>query len=337
MGFYQNIKRRIIRFKTYYGSVWNYIHGFSKQTVALNGIDKTNYTLFLDDRRYKRGHPYNGVFSSIIDNKLYLPYLLKDYPEVVPKYYYFISDGIVSSLCKDFSDGFESLLKLLEDKRILALKQCYSSFGIGFHKLEFLSGSLKVNGSFISVTDFKNLITQLHDYVCTEYVQQHFYSSAVNSSSLNTLRFLCVRDTKTHEFFLSRCFHRFGTEGCIVDNLGGNGNAYLYLVDIEKGCLKSNGMLSRNGHEVYMDYLEYPRHSAYPGMVIPNFDNVKMKVLEISNSFPFLKFIGWDVAITDNGFKILEANSLTSLGVLQREGGYFEDDRLCRFFLKTND
>lgn len=47
---------------------------------------------------------------------------------------------------------------------------------------------------------------------------------------------------------------------------------------------------------------------------------------------PFLKYVGWDIAITDDGFKIIEANSLTSLGVLQRQGGYLDDPRLRRIF-----
>ena len=58
----------------------------------------------------------------------------------------------------------------------------------------------------------------------------------------------------------------------------------------------------------------------------------KDKVIEISNSFPFLRYVGWDVAITEDGFKIIEANSLTSLGVLQRKGGYLDDHRLRKVF-----
>lgn len=331
------VKRKIKKIH-YYGSIWNYRHGFSRLTVELNGIDKSNFKSFLDDRTYKRGHPYNGVFSSIIDNKLYLPFLLKNYPEHVPGYFFLISGGRVLSLdALSFGDGIDSLLHLLEEKQVLALKQCQSSFGKGFYKLEACERNedeIRVNGALVSFREFAKLIEGLHNYVCTEYVRQHSYSRDINPTSLNTLRFLCVRDYTTNRFFVSRCFHRFGSKGSVVDNLGGSGNAFLFLVDIERGVLKGNGMMSSRGHEVYQEEMHYPDGKAYAGMTIPNFMEVKNKVLEISDSFPFLRYIGWDVAITEDGFKIIEANSLTSLGVLQREGGYLEDDRLRHLFLQ---
>jgi hypothetical protein len=264
---------------------------------------------------------------------------LKDFPEVVPTYYFFISNGQVSSLNKQLvDDGIESLLQLLKGKGVLVLKHCYSSLGKGFYKLEDSQkdGVVKVNGNIVPIDKFISLTYNLHDCICTEYVQQHPYSNQVNASSLNTLRFLCVRDSNTNQFYVSRCFHRFGAEGSVVDNLGGNGNAFLFLVDIEKGVLKNNGMWSKDGQEKYEDYLVYPQNRAYPGMTIPNFAEIKRSVLEISDSFPFLKYIGWDVAITQSGFKIIEANSLTSLGILQREGGYLKDERLRRLFLKES-
>ena len=97
---------RIISGLKKYGSIWNYIHGFTRETVELNGINHRNYHSFLDDRRYLKGHPYNGHFSGIIDNKMFLPYLLKDYPSFVPKYFFYISKGKVMSLGGGIDNGF---------------------------------------------------------------------------------------------------------------------------------------------------------------------------------------------------------------------------------------
>lgn len=319
-----------------YGSLWNYVHGFTKQTRKLNGITKNNYASFLDNRRYLAGHPYNGVFSSIIDNKLYLPYLLKDYPNNVPQYYFFIDRGKILSMTNSCQSGFQGLLDLIKEKNKLVLKQTHSSLGKGFYLIEKSSSQdkIKVNKSEMDRVEFGKLLGELHDYVCTEYVEQHEYSSNVCSTSLNTIRFLCVRDEESGQFYVARCFHRFGIEGSIVDNLGGGGKAYLFFIDVETGCLKGNGMFSLGEGERYSDNLEYPDAKAYKGMKIPEFEKVKNEVLKISNSFPFLRYIGWDVAITSDGFKIIEANSFTSLGVLQREGGFLDDEKLKKFFLK---
>lgn len=329
------IQRWISEYKKY-GSLWNYRHGFYKETMELSGITKSNYTNFLDDRRYEAGHPYNRAFSSIIDNKIYLPYLLKDYPDYAPQYYYFINRGRVLSMNKMYNDGFQSFLDLLDEKKKLVIKQCYWSFGKGFYLIE--KGAEKdrflINKVDSSLKQLQRLVRILCDCVCTEYVQQHEYSANVCSTSVNTIRFLCVRDEESGFFYLARCLHRFGVEGSIVDNLGGGGRAYLFFVDIESGTLKENGMYALGEEECYSAHVEYPDNKAYMGMVIPRFEEVKNKVIEISNSFPFLRYIGWDVAITNDGFKILEANSLTSLSILQREGGYLEDEKLRKFFLK---
>ena len=69
-----------------------------------------------------------------------------------------------------------------------------------------------------------------------------------------------------------------------------------------------------------------------PDLLVSSEDEIKHKVIEISNSLPFLKYVGWDIAITEDGFKIIEANSLTSLGILQRKGGYLDDPRLRKIF-----
>lgn len=72
-----------------WGNLWNYKHGFLPATISVCKINKDNYAEFLNDRDYFAGHPWNGAYSGIIDNKLFLPMLLKAYPEYVPKYYYF--------------------------------------------------------------------------------------------------------------------------------------------------------------------------------------------------------------------------------------------------------
>ena len=327
------LKRRIIHAKRY-GSVWNYLHGFYQETRDLNGINKNNYKSFLDDRRYMLGHPYNGHFSSIIDNKIYLPYLLKDFPENVPHYYFYISKGVIRSMNKTIEDGFESFICLLNRENILALKQCYSSFGKGFYVIEKSEkGRVRINKKDCCLDDLKMLFSKIKDYVCTEYVRQHEYSMHVCPTSLNTIRFLCIRDEDRGGFYVARCFHRFGIEGSLVDNLGG-GNGYLFLVDKDTGRLKANGAKNVNNKgEVYMEQIDYPGNLAYCGMQIPKYQEIKQKLIDISNSFPFLRYIGWDVAVTAEGFKIIESNSLTSLGVLQRDGGFLDDEKLCRFYL----
>ena len=42
--------------------------------------------------------------------------------------------------------------------------------------------------------------------------------------------------------------------------------------------------------------------------VLPNWDHIKDGVLKVSKQIPQLEYLGFDIAITKNGFKILEIN-----------------------------
>lgn len=324
-----------------FGSIWNFIHGFSKETIQLNGITKENYKSFMSDRQYMWGHPYNGTYSSIIDNKLYLPFLLKNYPEHTPQYFYFLNNQIY---CLDAGKygvaSFQEFINLLQEKGRLVLKHTCSSLGQGFHLIEYritknaesYSREYLLDKQVIGENDLCKFIYSLKDYVVSEYVQQHKYAQEINSSSLNTIRMLCVWDDDINGFYVARCFHRFGSNGSLVDNLGG-GNACLHFVDIETGVLEASGMTNNNNFgEHYSDSVIHASGKNLAGLQIPKFEEIKSKIVEISNSLPFLRYIGWDIAITEDGFKIIETNSLTSLGILQRKGGYLDDPRLRKVF-----
>ncbi len=45
----------------------------------------------------------------------------------------------------------------------------------------------------------------------------------------------------------------------------------------------------------------------------------------------FMKFVGWDVVVTEEGFSVIEGNNPPSLGI---QGWYpfFQDPRIRRFF-----
>lgn len=177
-------------------------------------------------------------------------------------------------------------------------------------------------------------VDALNEYIVTAYVYQHEYASNICDTSLNTIRFLCAWDEDKKEFFLARCFHRFGCNGNVVDNVG-SGNGCLVFVDPETGICKTNGAININGTgDRFIDHVVHPDHNIpLAGLQIPNFQEVKSKVLEIANTMSFLRWVGFDVAITQDGFKIIETNSLSSL-IDQECEGYLQDKRLKKLFKK---
>lgn len=318
------------------GGLWNYRHGFLPSTKSVCKIDDDNYKEFLSDRDYLAGHPWNGPYTGIIDNKLYLPLLLSKYPEHVPVYYYYKDQSGFLSLSnfKGQRETIDVFFDLLNKKKKLCLKHTHSSVGAGFMLIEQIDESYYINGKNIDYNVLRERIDNLHEYVVTEYIQQHDWSANICSTSLNTLRFLCAWDYEKKEFFLARCFHRFGCNGNVVDNVG-SGNGLLVFVDPDTGTCKSNGAININGTgDRFVENIVHPDNNIMlSGMIIPRFEEVKTKVLEIANSLSYLRWVGFDVAITNDSFKIIETNSLSSL-VDQECEGYLKDKRLRRLFNK---
>ena len=178
-------------------------------------------------------------------------------------------------------------------------------------------------------------ISKLIDVVITEYVHQAKYSLAIAPNSVNTLRMLCVWDEDSRHFFVARAFHRFGCHGSIVDNLAA-GNGILVYVDPKTGIMLSEGVYNEwNKEEQMRKKIVHPDSKVVlSGYTIEGYQTMKTKLLEIADSISFLKYLGFDIAMTDDGFKILEINSLTSLSTIQQHQGFLQDKRIKRILKK---
>jgi len=75
--------------------------GFESRSYYLYGNIRTNGTKFYLSNMFDLlTHPKNGSFTSLIDNKLYLPYLLKDFQEFVPDHHYLLSNKKLMALSR---------------------------------------------------------------------------------------------------------------------------------------------------------------------------------------------------------------------------------------------
>ena len=312
--------------------LWAFRHGFYLLTVELCGITRQNMHEYLPDRLYEEFHPYNRAYSAIIDNKLYLQFLLKDYPDLVPQYYFFIDKGRLINLDNN-RDNHEGLIQLCKNKKRLIFKHCYSTYGQGFYLLEWRDGNFYLSNNLINETDLFKLISSLDNYIVTEFILQHKYSSDINSTSVNTVRLFCLWDFDKQEFFIPRSFHRFGGKGSFVDNLGGSDRALLVFIDIATGRTKNIGIVKMNNRIIKTIVTNHPDSKMkVDDLNIPNWYEMINNILMIMNRYSFIKHAGLDIVITEKGFKILEINSLPTLSIIQVEEGLLKDERIRKFY-----
>ena len=147
-----------------------------------------------------------------------------------------------------------------------------------------------------------------HNYIHQEFIIQHDQISRIYSGSLNTLRFKTYIDRIGKVKLISSCM-RFGSNGSIVDNSSAGGLAL--DVDLEYGKLKGKSYQSmRAGAN------RYERHPdtkiMFDGFVIPFFENAKNLAIKAVEAIPE-RFVGWDIAISQNGPVLIEGNEDSSL------------------------
>lgn len=140
-------------------------------------------------------------------------------------------------------------------------------------------------------------------YMIEECIKQH-PAMVYGNTSVNTIRAHSIMD-KNGDIHLGKMIFRVGVGESVVDNYAHGGCAY--EVDLETGRIISPS-LTKDGKEVYI----HPQTDIFMlGRQIPNWEKVKEGVKAAHAMLPECRFIGWDVAITDDGIELIEGNHNT--------------------------
>ena len=179
-------------------------------------------------------------------------------------------------------------------------------------------GVLKIEG--IESPEYKELFSQIQytSFVLEELIVNSPEISAINSSSLNTVRAytLIKKDGKTE---ILAIMLRVGKSGSHVDNWGSGGVGYNF--DVETGICVGYGRDKKNNPYIY-----HPGSNVQMiGFKLPHFEELKKLIVEMSQSVPFARFVGWDIAITPDGFDLVEMNCPGGHDFLQAFGEPFGD------------
>jgi len=287
----------------------SYKKGFFIQTSVLKSKMKGK-GYFIPEVKYFQLHPINKRYSSWIDDKVSLRYTLAPFKEFLPDYYYLIEKKKIYVLPDHPVKGDVSLkgiLRLLKDKKVLACKPISSTEGTGFEKLEFNGVNYLINNKIISEGHLIEHLKNLPKHCISEYVVSSDQLKKINPLSTSTVRLVTLRqDNKTH---VVAAFLTFGTKASgSVDNIDKGGVSV--AVDVKTGQILPKALSIDKDKDIYVPIMEHPdskekfegQLEAWPRMI---------KAMEdIGDYLPQLTYMGCDVAITNEGFKIIEINSL---------------------------
>lgn len=124
--------------------------------------------------------------------------------------------------------------------------------------------------------------------------------SKLNLSSVNTVR--CITFLVNGDVEIGPCFLKVGRGGSFVDNGGAGG----ILVGIDN----QTGKLSTSGYDEFLtEYTEHPdTGTVFMGYQLPEWDQMYDVVKELSAKALTVRYIGWDLAHTDQGWVVIEGN-----------------------------
>ena len=322
--------------------IWAIKRGFYPNRIDLWGLNEENYKHYLSDLDYRKIFPLNNRFQIWLDDKITTRYVFQDgrYKDFMPRYFIFIENDGFYSYLMDFNQCIEknadALINLLKVEKILALKPLAGSLGIGFIRLEIRGNDIYANNRLVSVNEFDELKDSLKGYIVTEYCRQHSQLNRVWSDSECTLRIILARLKNQYgggEIKPILSYARFGSSmSSTTSNLSQGGLGVKF--DFETGILDSifyrKNQFEPSGqtrHEVHPD-----THVCLAGEKLPNWDIVKKGLYELVEYISTLEYFGFDIIITDDGFKICEINSFPALDLEQVMFGPIWDNEIAKEF-----
>ena len=155
-------------------------------------------------------------------------------------------------------------------------------------------------------------------YVIEGAIRQIPEIAAINPSSVNTVRAytLLKRNGETQ---ILGIMLRVGRKGSHVDNWGSGGVGYDF--DLETGICTGYGRDKKNN-----PYTFHPDSNVQMvGFKLPDFENLKRTIVGLSQKVPQARFVGWDIAVTPDGYELVEMNCPGGHDFLQAFGKPFGD------------
>ena len=169
-------------------------------------------------------------------------------------------------------------------------------------------GLKKIHGE----EDVKWLRNQIaeDDYILEECVTNNDDIRTLNPSSLNTIRAF-THITNSGETIIDEIILRVGWPGNVVDNWGAGG--IIYYVDVDSGIIVKPGI-----DKHLKEYIYHPGSNIQMiGYKLNNFDELKAYIVSLAGRLPKARVVGWDIAITPQGYDFIELNCPGGHDILQ--------------------
>lgn len=168
--------------------------------------------------------------------------------------------------------------------------------------------------SEVDIDSFYNAISS-QEVILEGFIEQHSELASINPSSVNTIRLITARYGNNVHVIAGGAI-RCGGKDSFVDNFHNGGCAY--PIDISTGIVDGPGLTLGSKEKIY-------RHPSTGkemlGFHIPNWELILDMVYSAAMIMDNVGYIGWDLAVLEDGCEIIEANvNYPGTNIVQLDG-----------------
>lgn len=304
--------------------------GFTTESVIMYQLNKKKYKDFVSDYEQMLTGTINGDHSYVLNNKVVFELVNKKYI-TIPKTIAIVSSGKIN-INEGNQTDIENLIKYLELNNIstVIVKPINDSRGNGIFKLELKDQVILLNDAEITIKKLNNIIKKLDQYYFSEYIEQSDFANQLYPHTINSIRILTMIDPVTNDPFIVSAVQRIGTNNSIpTDNFHRGGLSA--NIELDTGLINKAASIPTEGKLKW--------HSVHPetknkiqGSVIPNWGDINDQIINLAQKNSNLKYVGWDIVLTDEGISVLEGNSWPDVNVFQIHNPLLINGKVRRFY-----
>jgi len=299
--------------------------GFLADKWRLLSMETRGFDGFLSDVQRRMTRNINGRHGLVLDDKFVLYKTLQTtarQPEMLAALY----DGTVTVLAQSWN----TLLNGDVPAAIYA-KPALGAMGRGLIRATVGGGAVTVDGQRFGGADFLDRLRRSgHDYVVTLGAVQHPEMAALFPGTTNTLRVLVLRDPRSGKPFVGAAALRVGTRASgVIDNFSRGGLSF--PIDPPSGVVGRGVRRLPSGHVEPVD-VHPDTGLRITGRTVPLWGEVLACTLGAFVHLPFLRYVGWDIAVGPEGPIVIEGNSYSGVDVFQVHGPLLHDPALRAFY-----
>ena len=309
------------------------LRGFTVNEYINYNLKENDYKNYISDYVRRKTYYINGAYKIILDDKVLFEEIFNDYVKV-PINYAWINNGQIYGL-HDFK--IDNIIDFLNKQKISVLKWVEGHEGKGTYIIESTSNnSFLINGVESSEKEVLKIFNCYGQAILCEYINQSKFLEKLYPYATNTIRIVCAKKKDEKKFRIIKTVQRIGTNSSKpIDNLCAGG--LVCDIDINTGKLNSAYAFEGDMDKRLIFFDNHPDTGAQiKGKIIPNWQDLKRDILDLTNQFPYLNFVAWDILLTDGGYCIIEGNNSSGVRLFQTIHGVKNNDELGDIYKNYN-